>query len=474
MLIVITRLAIVSILTCLVLSSCIGNSGSPADPPTNVQAFPGDGNITVTWDDNPSVQYWVFYAQDPTLSTTNWTNLLSANAIVNTSSPMTLCNLINNPYPTSLFPQYFFTINGRTGTSPGGAGSPLVSTSPRPAGGPQAPWVLGTPIPVSVAGLGYGILTPCGWSGRPPSGIYVAVGPAGAVYSSYLAPTVAGALAASNGNNAMTWTAGNLPPGFNQDLSAVAAYSGPINPAAPNLIFVAVGKNGTILRSTDGQNWAQISGVPTTNNLNAVAFAGSAFIAVGDGGVVLTSSNGLTWTQSLGPAVISSNNLNAIHCTGGYCLAVGAGGTTLWTTSSGASWVLYPQGLNDWITVAYGNNDANANPPVVTQIGEVLTINRPAQYISTWVIADANGNYAYTTSPGTWISGNAPIATSVVAMDYTTRFVALDAAGNTYASQNATSWALVGSSGLTAPTAIFSNGQGFVALDSSGANASSF
>ena len=228
------------------------------------------------------------------------------------------------------------------------------------------------------------------------------------------------------------------------------------------------------MRSTDGQNWAQVLNVPTTNNLNAVAWAGSSFIAVGDGGVVLSSANGLNWTASLAAVAVSTNTLNAIHCVGGDCVAVGTAGTTLWTTSAGASWTLFTHGSNNWTAIAYGNDDANADPPVVLQAGGVLSIYRTAIYINTWVVADAQGNYAYATSPGGWIDGNAPIASSIVAIDYTTRFVALDAAGNAYASETATSWLPVGSTGLTSPTAIQSNGQGFVALGALGTNASSF
>lgn len=471
-----SRFAVVPTIAALALCGCLGNSGSPAPAPTGVRTFSGDGAISITWNDDPSVEYWIFYAQDPTLTTLNWSTLLSGGAMVNTSSPAILCNQVNNPYPTSLFPQIFFTIDGRTGSSPGGAGSPLVGASPRAAGGPSplSPWVAGQSIPSTLTGIGYGSITPCGFSGRPPSGIYVAVGPSGAVYWTLLAPTVAGPLVPSQGNNAMTWSPANVPVGFSQDLVAVAANSGAPNPAAPALVFVAVGKSGTILRSTDGQNWAQVPNVPTTNNLNAVSATGLNFIAVGDGGVVLTSPDGLNWTQSLAAAAASTNTLNAIHCAGGNCVAVGASGTTLWTGTSGTSWTLFTQGTNNWTAIAYGNDDANADPPVVDQTGGVLTINRQDQYINTWVVVDAQGNYAYATSTGVWTAGNGPIASSIVAIDYTTRFLALDGAGNAYASETATSWTPVGSIGLSSPTAMRSNGQGFVALDSSGANASSF
>ena len=469
-----SRFAILLTTTTLALCGCLGNSGGPTAPPTGVRTFSGDGDVSITWSYDPAIQYWVFFAQDPTLTTLNWSSLLLGGVLVNATSPAILCNEINNPSPTSLFPPIFFTVNGRSGSAPGGAGSALVTGAPRAAGGPLSPWIVGSSIPAPMKGLGYGAITPCGYAGRPPSGIYVAVGPAGTIYSASISPTVAGPLVSSEGNEPMTWTQGHLPPGFSENLVAVAAYAGAPNPAAPVLIFVAVGTSGTILRSTDGQNWEQISRVPTSNNLNAVAWAGSNFVAVGDGGIVLTSADGITWSLNQQASSASSSTLNAIHCVGADCVAVGTSGATMWTTTGGNDWTLYTHGANNWTSIAYGNNDANADPPVVNQIGGTLTINRAAQSINTWVVADAQGNYAYTSTTGLWVDGNSPIASSVVAIDYTTRFLALDGAGNVYASENATFWTPVGSSSLSSPTAMVSNGQGFVALDATGASASSF
>jgi len=470
-----SRFALPSILVTLALSACLGNSGNSTAPPTGARAYAGDGAISLTWNVESGVEYWVFYAQDPALSTLNWTTLAGAGALVNAGMPSILCNLINNPSPTPLYQEIYFTVDGRTGTSPGGSGSPLVGTSPRPAGGgPTAPWIAGTTIPTGLTGLGYGAIYPCGYAGRPPSGLYVAVGPGGAVFYSLLAPIVAGPLAAAQGNTPMTWTAGNVPPGFNQNLVGVASISGIPNPAAPVYTFVAVGQSGTILRSTDGQNWQQVTGVPTNSNLNAVAATGYNFIAVGDGGVVLIGTpDGLTWSASAAAAAASSNTLNAIHCVGASCVAVGTSGTTLWSSQAGADWTLYTNGTNNWIGIAYGNKEANADV-VVCQTCNPLTVTINNQYINTWVVVDAQGDYAYTQTVGGWINGNLPIASSITAIDYTTRFVALDGTGNAYASESGNSWQAVGASGVASPTAMVSNGQGFVAVGATGTNASSF
>jgi len=435
--------------------------------------YPGDGMISITWNADPAYVYWVFHAQDPTVSTDNWSGLLNPGAIVNSASPAIVCNQINNPNPTTYFPDSYFIVNARTGTAPGGPGSPAVGAAPRWAGGPQSPWVPGASIPARINSLGYVALTSCGYAGRPPSGTFVAVGPSGTIFYSVLTPTVAGPLVPSQGNAPITWSQANVPAGLHEDLTGVAGGGVLNNPGAPSQLFVAVGKGGTVLRSTDGQNWQQIANIPTGNNLNAVALAGSTFIAVGDSGVVLTSTDALTWRISATAALASTNSLNAIHCATYACVAVGAQGTTIWSSDSGATWTLYAKGNNNWTGIAYGNANVNADA-LVTDPNGTLSVNLANSAINTWVVTDALGNFAYANSTGAWNSNSYTIAGSVSAIDYSTHFVALDAAGNAYASENGAVWQPVGSSSLVNPTAMRSDGAGFVAVGASGTNASSF
>ena len=174
------RAALPVLLATLALCGCLGNTGSPQSPPTSVRAYGGDAMISVTWSGSAANSYWMFYAQDPTLSTNNWVNgLLNAGIAINPSSPWLLCNQVNNPNPTTQFPAMYFTMDGRTGTAPGGAGSPVVSGVARPAGGPYpgsgAPWTPGGGIGVtsgSLYGLGYVPVTTCGSTGAggfPPA-----------------------------------------------------------------------------------------------------------------------------------------------------------------------------------------------------------------------------------------------------------------------------------------------------------------
>jgi len=460
------------VLACLTLAGCLGNSGSPAAPAAGVRLYPGDGAISVSWNESPGVTYWAFHAQDPTLSATgNWTGLLAAGVLVNAASPTVLCGQINNPNPSTVFPEVYFTINGRTGSSPGGAGTALVGASPRPAGGPYSPWVVGNTIPGAVTALGYGAISGCGYAGRPGSGVYVAVGPSGTIYSSTVAPNVAGPLSPSQGNTTMTWARGSVPIGFNDDLVGVAAFtSNPGNPLAPGIIFVAIGATGNALRSIDGLNWQQVSlnALPSGVRLHGVASTGGSFVAVGDSGTVLLSGDGLSWTLSSNSRLATANTLNAVHCAGNTCVAVGQSGTTLWSSDRGNTWQLASFGTHDWKTIAYGSNDVNADALINPTTGAVIAGSR----INTWVMSDSAGNYAFENSGGVgaWVTGPGTIASNIVAMDYVSRFLALDASGNVYASENGVYFSAVANTGVSNATAIAAGGLGYVAIGTDGRN----
>jgi len=115
-----------AILTGLLVAAC-GSSGNSADPPAQVDLVAGDGFITVTWTMAPGVDYWIFYANSPSISTSNWTDIPGSKSVIGAVSPFVATGLVNGAV-------YSFTINGRTNGGPGGEGSPSVSAIPRPAG----------------------------------------------------------------------------------------------------------------------------------------------------------------------------------------------------------------------------------------------------------------------------------------------------------------------------------------------------
>ena len=52
-------LAIVSLIA---LAGC-PQPDPPGDAPKNVNVEPGDGRVTVTWDQEPDLTYWIFFRQ---------------------------------------------------------------------------------------------------------------------------------------------------------------------------------------------------------------------------------------------------------------------------------------------------------------------------------------------------------------------------------------------------------------------------
>lgn len=62
-------------------------------------------------------------------------------------------------------------------------------------------------------------------------------------------------------------------------------------------VYVAVGDDGVILRSTDAKSWESIS-PKTAENLKAIATDGGQFVAVGTNGVILYSQGGTSWSKA--------------------------------------------------------------------------------------------------------------------------------------------------------------------------------
>jgi hypothetical protein len=122
-----------------------------------------------------------------------------------------------------------------------------------------------------------------------------------------------------------TSTTGSNPSvGAGTDLFGVAA-----SPAA----FVAVGKNGRIVRSTNGAAWSTITS-GTTGLLTAITWDGTRFHVVGKNGLYLQSADGVTWQQQTLPG---APYLRAIAATSQGLVAVGYRGA-IFVSANGATW----------------------------------------------------------------------------------------------------------------------------------------
>jgi PKD domain len=139
-------------------------------------------------------------------------------------------------------------------------------------------------------------------------------------------------------------------------------FSGPqLNGIAfGNGIYVAVGDNGTIRRSTDGITWLLVTS-GTTNTLSSVSYGGGTFVAVGyvpnnGDSTILTSSDGLTWTnRSAGAGVANWQDLRYIQWAKDRFIASGWYSKLRQSTDLGASFTTTRTVVEDTPALAYGN-----------------------------------------------------------------------------------------------------------------------
>lgn len=469
------------VVACAALAGCLGNSGTSLPPPSDVTPIVGDGMAGVKWTPQVGVNYLAVAATTPTLTIQNWADAaINGFALINLGSisfPPTL--FCNNNYLGAQSPgaavnglAYYFTVDAHTGTSPGGSGSPVVQSIPRPAGGVVNgvnTWSPGTPMPTGgIQGAGYAPLSVCLPSG-PPTGVYTAVGSGGTIFTS---------------PDGRTWTARSS--GVSTDLYGIASYTlGLNNPIAPGMLMVAVGQGGATVRSGDtGITWS----VGTPYNaaepiLRSVSWSGTAFVAVGDGGRIQASPDGVSWN------IVNSGtsyNLYAIDCVGTTCVAVGDGasgtGTAEVSFDGGASWTAFTLTGGALRGVTYGSFDNNENPNGTIGNGNIYL--PYATPINTWVLVGDNATAYQSTgvalgmTAAAWTA--APVAAAgtagLVAVGYTTQFVAVDGSGNAYTNRYGTpdSWKGPFPSGIVDPAAMTSNQHGYILVGTSGDNAGAF
>ena len=111
-----------------------------------------------------------------------------------------------------------------------------------------------------------------------------------------------------------------------QDFHGVAYHDG---------TFVAVGNQGSIYRSTDGETWSGVTTTSITTNLKGIAYGSDKWIAVGAAGTIISSADdGLNWS------VVSAGGtfqLNDVHYQNNVWLAVGGAGMAM-NSIDGSTW----------------------------------------------------------------------------------------------------------------------------------------
>lgn len=430
-----TRHVVAALAALFALVGCGGHGESAPPPASGLQTSVGDGIVAVSFTDDLAVNWWLFVSTDPRLTTENFTTLTDIRVIRGARSPSVLCGYPNGG-------TLYFALNGRIDGGPGGQGTPTVTATPRAAGGS---WTAGTAPANDLNAIGHAPLTSC-VAAALPSGIFVAVGPAATIVRS---------------TDHVTFTAQSAPTGFTTDLNAVAGYTPNLNnPTDPGTKIVAVGAGGASITSADGIAWE--IGVPfvaTNAGLNAIAVFAAKFLAVGDAGTALTTADGVTWTTATSN---TTANLRGIGCSGVGCVAVGDGGTIARTLDAGATWEVQTiTGTPALKRIAYGNFNNNK--------GALTTA------LNTWVAVGDGGTILYSLDgAATWTATTAAGAGDFVGVAYTTRFVAVDSAGNSFSSVDGQTWSGPVPTGQTGLRAMVGTGFGYVAVGAGGGNASSF
>ena len=382
------RLVLTGLLSAAIVSACGGGGGSSAPAPTDVSVVAGDTQAVLTWTASAGVEYWLWYKAGETVSPSEKT----ASFKLKISPPYILTGLTNGT-------KYAFTINARTDNGPGGPGSTVVTATPALAGSTWTPGgALGTSA--DFRSVAYGLT-----SSGATTHSYVAVGDTGAISRS----------PAYTSTGALVWTpvstTGTTLDGVNLTGATYALGK-----------YIVVGAGGKIAHGTDISTWtAATSG--TTSDLNAIATNGSIVVAVGAGGTIIHSADGITWTAAA--SVPSTENLNGVaYSTKGVWVAVGTNGTLL-SSADGSTWVTRTSGT----TAALKSVSAIAS-----------TTNSVTTY--TIVAAGANGTVLTNTDYGvTWTAQN--LGTSDLnAVFASTRFVAVGAGGAIYTSDDAITWTL--------------------------------
>jgi hypothetical protein len=117
--------------------------------------------------------------------------------------------------------------------------------------------------------------------------------------------------------------------------------------------YVAVGSEGVATRSTNLRDWSPPIGTPARGILQSIDYHDGYFVAVGDNGFIIESQDGNTWTRINSPTTL---DLKAVRYTGGQWIAVGQKGTVLLSTDRD-EWISYDSGVTDTLNdVTYVNN----------------------------------------------------------------------------------------------------------------------
>lgn len=366
----------------LVLSAC-GAGGNPAPAPSGLSVVAGDTQVTLNWNSEPGVEYWILYAPGAKVDEKSWSATTGGNAVVKVQPPYTLTGLVNGV-------QYAFAVNARVNGGPGGPASASITVTPREAG---ETWAQTTALGSNtLRAATYGLLsTAQGYR-------MVVAGDAGVVHSS------------ADGSN---WTSASL--GGSRAVNGMTFATGKV---------VLVGEGGLVATSTDLATYTPVSsGVGV--DLHAVASNGSKLLAVGSGGVILSSTDASSWTAV--SSGVTQDLYSLAYSPDGFWLAVGSAGTVL-KSADGVSWKSVSTG-------------AQASWRSVTTLARTTTVNKLTTTHYQLVAVGDLGQVATSTDGENWTRADQSSQVQLrKVMGSGARFVAVGDAGVILLSSDGLDW----------------------------------
>jgi hypothetical protein len=409
------------------LTGCHRQADAPGDAPTRLEVTPGEGQVTVSWDQQPGLTYWIFFRAGSTVTA----GAPGVPLIFDARSPRIVFPLVNGT-------EYAFVMNATNQDSKAGPSTPVARAIPILAG---ASWKSGTPLgspPQNLNGVAYnpflnrivavGNLAP----GTPPT------------------PTIfAGDFnyTSTNPPGVTAWTpATSIPNAFASDLSAVI-FDGSQ--------FIALGTDGSILKSPDGNTWTAASSVPSGGaKMNSIAFGllsgAPIYVAVGNSGNIFTSPDLVNWT-----AVTSTtgNDLYNVSSPNGNFVVTGANGRLL-TSADASTWVAPNSNTPNALRGAtYGTGSATGASAQYVVVGDSGTI----------VTSPDLTNWSLITPP--------PLPQGLRAIRFGRRFVAVGQGGMVAYSDDAINWVTTTSGSAADLAAVIFTPAMYLAVGALGANA---
>jgi len=203
--------------------------------------------------------------------------------------------------------------------------------------------------------------------------------------------------------------------------------------------FVAVGQQGRMAWSTNGETWTAVTGGTGTgsgnladpgnstfgaNQINGIAFGNGTFVAVGNSGRMAWSTDGVTWTAVTAADntfnVLNSNAIRGITYGNGRFVAIGQHGRMAWSTNG-----------TTWTAVTPGTGTATITDPGNSTFGQ-NGINGITYGNGRFVAAGDNGRMAWSEDGENWTAVTGGTGTTTITDPGNSTFGANYISGITY------------------------------------------